>query len=107
MLSAPFLSKFAICLLTCPAQHERGFGHLLDGFFRGFSVRRSFSLRGDFPGFSGLLLESASTAFGVNKLLTPVKNGWQLEQISTRISPLCVDRVLNVCPQAQTTFNSS
>src|ERR1700757_743078 len=34
----------------------------------------------------------------------PVKNGWQLEQISTRsISPLMVERVWNVCPQAQWT----
>ena len=37
----------------------------------------------------------------------PVKNGWQLEQISTRISPLCVDRVLNDDPHAHTTFTSS
>src|SRR5207302_10994189 len=36
----------------------------------------------------------------------PVKNGWQDEQISTRISPLCVERVVNVWPQAQMTFNS-
>jgi hypothetical protein len=28
----------------------------------------------------------------------PVKNGWQFEQISTRISPLWVDRVVNECP---------
>src|SRR5487761_285951 len=37
----------------------------------------------------------------------PVKNGWQLEQISTRInSPLCVERVSNVLPQAQCTFTA-
>src|SRR6516164_6555590 len=34
----------------------------------------------------------------------PVKNGWQLEQISTRsISPLMVERVWKVFPQAQWT----
>ncbi len=37
----------------------------------------------------------------------PVKNGWQLEQISTRMSsPLCVERVSNVLPQAQCTFTA-
>ena len=36
----------------------------------------------------------------------PVKNGWQEEQISTRMSPLCVERVLKVCPQAQMTLTS-
>jgi hypothetical protein len=34
----------------------------------------------------------------------PVKNGWQDEQISTRISPLCVELVLKVWPQAQMTL---
>src|SRR5207244_10066632 len=33
----------------------------------------------------------------------PVKNGWQFEQISTFISPLCVDRVVNEFPQAHIT----
>jgi hypothetical protein len=34
----------------------------------------------------------------------PVKKGWQLEQISTRsMSPLMVERVGKVCPQAQWT----
>jgi hypothetical protein len=37
----------------------------------------------------------------------PVKKGWQLEQISTRMSPLCADRVRNVLPQAQVTLISS
>src|ERR1700704_3050380 len=37
----------------------------------------------------------------------PVKNGWQLEQISTRrVSPLIVERVGNVCPQAQCTVTA-
>ena len=36
----------------------------------------------------------------------PVKNGWQEEQISTRMSPLCVERVLKVWPQAQMTLIS-
>src|ERR1700739_3886844 len=33
----------------------------------------------------------------------PVKNGWQLEQISTWMSPLWVERVAKLAPQAQTT----
>src|ERR1700676_2743311 len=34
----------------------------------------------------------------------PVKKGWQFEQISTRSkAPLIVERVGNVCPQAQCT----
>src|SRR3984893_19296975 len=45
---------------------------------------------------------SVSTSF-----CRPVKKGWQLEQISTRRSPLCVERVLKVLPQAQVTFTSS
>src|SRR5271170_4044013 len=37
----------------------------------------------------------------------PVKNGWQFEQISTRICwPLNVERVSNVLPQAQCTFTA-
>src|SRR6266852_5118690 len=36
----------------------------------------------------------------------PVKNGWQFEQISTWMSPLWVDRVANLCPQAQMTLTS-
>src|SRR6185312_3459236 len=33
----------------------------------------------------------------------PVKNGWQAEQISTWMSPLWVDRVSKLFPQAHTT----
>lgn len=36
----------------------------------------------------------------------PVKNGWQAEQISTRISAL-FERVLKVLPQAQVTVHST
>ena len=36
----------------------------------------------------------------------PVKKGWQEEQISTRMSPLCVERVLNTWPHAQITLTS-
>src|SRR6476620_11516581 len=37
----------------------------------------------------------------------PVKNGWQLEQISRLMLPLWVDRVVNVFPHAQCTRTSS
>src|SRR5271168_355499 len=33
----------------------------------------------------------------------PVKNGWQAEQISSEISPLWVERVVKLLPQAQCT----
>jgi len=33
----------------------------------------------------------------------PVKKGWQDEQISTWMSPLCVDRVVKLLPQAHIT----
>src|SRR6266702_5549821 len=33
----------------------------------------------------------------------PVKKGWQAEQISTTMSPLCVERVSKVVPQAHLT----
>src|SRR5205085_4306768 len=58
-------------------------------------------------------LEAASAYFLVKRstrpavstsFCLPVKNGWQLEQISTRsISPFMVERVGNVFPQAQWT----
>ncbi len=34
----------------------------------------------------------------------PVKNGWQAAQISTTMSPLCVERVSNVFPHAHFTW---
>jgi len=37
----------------------------------------------------------------------PVKNGWQLEQISTLILPLLVDRVVNSFPHEQCTCTSA
>jgi hypothetical protein len=37
----------------------------------------------------------------------PVKNGWQLEQISTWMSPLWVERVVKECPHAHRTRTSS
>ena len=36
----------------------------------------------------------------------PVKKGWQLEQISTWMSPRWVDRVVKLLPQAQSTRTS-
>src|SRR3954469_24568587 len=36
----------------------------------------------------------------------PVKNGWQAEQISRWMSPLLVERVVNVFPQAHITRTS-
>ena len=58
-------------------------------------------------------LEAASAYFLVKRstrpavstsFCLPVKNGWQFEQISTRsMSPLMVERVWNVWPQAQCT----
>jgi hypothetical protein len=70
---------------------------------RYFAARRSaFSARCRAYFFSK---RSTRPAVSINFCL-PVKNGWQLEQISTRMSPLWVERVLNVCPQAQITFSS-
>lgn len=40
-------------------------------------------------------------------LCLPVKNGWQTEQISTWMSPLWVERVSKLLPQAQTTFTAA
>ena len=37
----------------------------------------------------------------------PVKNGWQLEQISTWMSPLWVERVVKEFPHAHRTRTSS
>src|SRR5208283_3605912 len=48
---------------------------------------------------------SMRPAVSINFCL-PVKKGWQEEQISTRMSPLCVERVLNVWAQAQVTLIS-
>src|SRR5579862_403454 len=40
-------------------------------------------------------------------LCLPVKKGWQTEQISTWMSPLWVERVSKLFPQAQTTRTAS
>ena len=63
--------------------------------------------------FLAAALEAASAYFLVKRstrpavstsFCLPVKNGWQFEQISTRnMSPFMVERVWNVCPQAQCT----
>src|SRR5215471_5084314 len=75
------------------------------------------------PRKSGFLCDTESYFFAVSALAyfrrkrstrpavstsfcLPVKNGWQFEQISTAMSPLWVDRVINVLPQAQCTRTS-
>jgi hypothetical protein len=69
------------------AGHQIDFFFLTSGvpyFFRNFSTRPALSMN----------------------FCLPVKKGWQLEQISTRISFL-VDRVWKVLPQAQITVQAS
>jgi hypothetical protein len=58
-----------------------------------------------FAAASAYFLVKRSTRPAVStSFCLPVKNGWQFEQISTRImSPLMVERVWNVLPQAQCT----
>src|SRR5207248_9868632 len=45
---------------------------------------------------------STRPAVSINFCL-PVKKGWQAEQISTWMSPRCVDRVVKLLPQAHCT----
>lgn len=68
-----------------PGNHSRHFfgGYLRSYFFLNFSIRPAVS----------------------NRRCLPVKNGWQLLQISILISAR-VDRVSKVLPQAQTTFEA-
>src|SRR5215472_2534310 len=82
------------------SRFQRGRGPRLVYYFY-FAARRSaFSAR-DFAYF--FWKRSTRPAVSINFCL-PVKNGWQLEQISTRImSPLMVERVWKVLPQAQCT----
>jgi len=62
----------------------------------------------DFAAASAYFLVKRSTRPAVStSFCLPVKNGWQLEQISTRsMSPLMVERVGNVWPQAQCTVTA-
>src|SRR5260370_1385575 len=76
------------------------------------SRRRPAKTRGYFLAASALaasdfayLRRKRSTRPAVStSFCLPVKNGWQLEQISTRsMSPLTVERVWKLFPQAQCT----
>src|SRR5580693_4905908 len=82
-------------------------------------IQRSARYRsagGDFYFLAALALAAASAYFFWKRstrpavsisFCLPVKKGWQLEQISTRIiCPLMVERVSNVLPQAQCTFTA-
>src|SRR6266851_4002753 len=64
-----------------------------------------FFAAADLAAASAYFLVKRSTRPAVSiSFCLPVKNGWQFEQISTRsMSPLMVERVWNVWPQAQCT----
>jgi len=58
--------------------------------------------------FSAYLRRKRSTRPAVStRRCLPVKNGWQLEQISKLILPLCVERVSKVFPHEQWTWTAS
>src|SRR5437868_3257181 len=59
------------------------------------------------PGFAYFRRNRSTRPAVSTSLCLPVKNGWQLEQISTKMSPLCVERVVKLLPQAQCTFIGS
>jgi len=67
-----------------------------------------FLAAADFAAASAYFLVKRSTRPAVStSFCLPVKKGWQLEQISTRsISPLTVERVGKVFPQAQWTVTA-
>src|SRR5579863_4100144 len=56
--------------------------------------------------FSYLRVKRSTRPAVSSNFCLPVKKGWQFEQISTPISPLWVERVMNVFPQAQCTRTS-
>src|SRR5439155_2654069 len=66
---------------------------------------RYFLAAADFAAASAYFLVKRSTRPAVSiSFCLPVKNGWQLEQISTfSLSPLIVERVWKLFPQAQCT----
>ena len=70
-----------------------------------FEGIRYFLAAVDLAAASAYFLVKRSTRPAVStSFCLPVKNGWQFEQISTRsMSPLMVERVWNVWPQAQCT----
>src|SRR5579872_981729 len=73
--------------------------------------RESVKIRGESYFFAGsafaYLRRKRSTRPAVSmSFCLPVKNGWQFEQISTPMSPLWVERVINVLPHAQCTRTS-
>src|SRR6266568_471560 len=67
-----------------------------------------FLAAADLAAASAYFLVKRSTRPAVStSFCLPVKNGWQFEQISTRsISPLMVERVWKVWPQAQCTVTA-
>jgi hypothetical protein len=72
------------------------------------SIARYFFAAPAFAAASAYFFVKRSTrpAVSINFCL-PVKNGWQFEQISTlNFSPLIVDRVGKVFPQAQCTVTA-
>src|SRR5258708_23075278 len=58
------------------------------------------------PAFSYLRRKRSTRPAVSTSFCLPVKNGWQLEQISRLISLLWVERVVNTLPQAQWTRTS-
>src|SRR5579859_2098752 len=87
---------------------------LIGGLFAANLVTAYFFAAASFAAVSALpasllayLRRKRSTRPAVStSFCLPVKKGWQFEQISTLMLPLCVECVVNVFPQAQCTRTS-
>src|SRR5437879_262468 len=55
------------------------------------------------PGFAYLRRKRSTRPAVSTNFCLPVKKGWHAEQISTEMSPLCVERVVKLLPHAQCT----
>src|SRR5258708_3449467 len=92
-------------------QAEFGMGVLVDGMMG--AVEGGGYAKKEYYFFAAAVLAAASAYFLVKRstrpavsinFCLPVKKGWQFEQISTRsVSPLMVERVVKLWPQAQCT----
>src|ERR1035438_5820683 len=113
-LKPPYYTRFAPALVEKLGEGKPSRTWLVESpatGHRGLTERRQtdyFAATGCFLPFSCRSLDfcnfftNRSTRPSVSiSFCRPVKNGWQLEQISTRRSPLWVERVGKLCPQAQ------
>src|SRR5262245_11296055 len=97
MASAPSISRYRPLTYETPCPEL--FAHGRRGLVRGRYAWAAVSFF-----FPYLRVKRSTRPAESISFCFPVKNGWQLEQISSRSSWPLVDRVVQFAPQAQCTF---